>query len=117
MYQPCISRSLKSLAAMLFYAFAIVSPAHALQESVSGQIDRIATYTSFDGSVLVFLSNSTANCDFFWIDGTDPGFDSTYSLILTAHSKGDSVTLYVDTTDQFSGSSSRVCSINSAWTL
>ena len=104
-----------SIISSFVFAFALFAGAGA-QAAVSstGTITKVAQYSSFgQGDALIYMSSTHPSCNFYWIKATDGGAQATLSVALSFFLAGQSVKIYADETDSWSGSGASTCRIDS----
>ena len=80
--------------------------------TASTKIDKIYSYaTAGNGDVLIVPSNTLAECDGFWLDNEDPGFQTNLSVALSAYHANSPVQIYGNEQALFTGSSQKFCKL------
>lgn len=101
-------------ARFIILSFIIVaSNAHSQVVSGATTVEQIYSYTTAGaGDMLIIPKDPLPECDGFWLDNEDPGFQGSLSVALSAYHAQSPVQLYGDEADLFNGSSSKFCKLS-----
>ena len=90
----------------------LVNTATAQVNTTLTTIKEIYSYAvAGDGDALIVPEHPREECDGFWMDSADPGFNHNLSVMLSAYHAKAKMVIYGDETSLFTGSSNKFCKL------